>query len=205
MRAFIYMGILFFIIISLLGCSIKEAHKVNSSHQSTSISSTDNESASLPNMQILDMDKARLAINAFREVGVEKIIQNFNPVILKDITIKTRLNGAFLSRCDIDVIKAIIASGWAPSVVLQTPGGQKHIRVVIGYNDPPRRIILVDFKDPARFIQLDEGYDDFEKQWDRNTCVIIDRNVSEASIKPSLSRYLSSEKIMSVGITTRVN
>lgn len=163
------------------------------------------ESVELPREQKLDMDKARQVANVYRMLDIQKVTQNFNPVILKDITMNTPFTPAYLSRCDIDTLRVLIASGWAPSVVIQTPGGQKHIRIVLGYNHPPERLALVDIENPNpnSLMELDEGYADFQKQWDRKTCVIFDRNITEHMVKLALGKYLSSEKVASIGITTR--
>lgn len=200
MKQLIYLAIILIVLLSI-GCAMQPS-QTNITQQATTTEEISK--ADLPDSLNLNIDEARPAVNVYRELDPQKVVQNFNPVILKDISAKTQFFGVFLSRCDIDVIRAMVASGWTPSVVIQTPGGQKHVRIVIGYNDPPKRIALVDFKDPARLIQLDEGYDDFMKQWDNKTCVVFDRNVSESSVKLALRKYLPSEKVSSIGITARV-
>ena len=167
-------------------------------------SATTSKSAELPRSQKLDMDKARQVANVYRLLDIQKVTQNFNPVILKDIVMNTPFTAAYLSRCDIDTLRALIASGWAPSVIIQTPGGQKHIRVVIGYDHPPERLALVDIENPSNLMELDEGYGDFRRQWNRKTCVVFDRNVSESMVKSALNKYLPRKKVSSIGVTTRV-
>jgi len=184
-----------------LGCATPVNKDI--SQKPASKPATTSKSVELPREQKLNMDKARQVANVYRMLDIQKVTQNFNPVILKDIAMNTPFTAAYLSRCDIDTLRVLIASGWAPSVIIQTPGGQKHIRIVLGYNHPPERLALVDIENPDNLMGLDEGYADFQKQWDRKTCVVFDRDITEHMLKLALSKYLSSEKAASIGITTR--
>ena len=161
-----------------LGCSAKTL-PIAPPQQSNPVVSAESTPAKLPPSLTLDINKAQQIAGVYREFDTQKIIAGFNPSMLRNIFVKTQYYGVFLSRCDIDVIRTLIASGWAPSVIIQAPTGLKHIRIITGYNDPPRRLTLVDFIDPNRLTQLDEGYADFTRQWDNQTCVVFDRNVSE--------------------------
>jgi len=203
MKNLAYLAFSIIVIFIAIGCSIKTPQTTASpSPKLTTINET--MPSELPISLILDIDKARQASNVYKILDPQKVVINFTPVILKDISQKTQFTGAFLSRCDIDTLRALIGYGWAPSLIIQTPGGQKTIRIILGYNDPPKRLAMIDFKDPNRLIQLDEGYDDFLKQWDNRTCVIFDRNISESAVKSALEKYLPIEKASAIGIITRV-
>jgi hypothetical protein len=186
-----------------LGCSAKTV-PIAPPQQSSPVVSAESIPAKLPSLLTLDINKARQVAGVYREFDTQKIIAGFNPSMIRNIFAKTQYTGVFLSRCDIDVLRTLVASGWAPSVIIQAPTGLKHIRIIIGYNDPPERLTLVDFIDPKRLMQLDEGYAEFTKQWDNQTCVVFDRNVSESGVKFALEKYLSSDKVASIGITDRV-
>jgi len=136
-----------------------------------------------------------------------KTVQSFNPVILKNVNEGSSFAGGVLTRCDFDIIKALVVAGWTPAVILRSPTGQKHMRTVLGYNDPPEELILADPMEKSDVRQLKISYSDFDKMWDdpQKTCLLIfPQYVSEQLIKDKLLKYLPSEKLSSVTIRSKV-
>jgi hypothetical protein len=152
--------------------------------------------------------KARHVATVFGQVTSLKTARSFNSVILKDIYAKSNFAGAVLSRCDFDVIKALVAAGWTPAVFLRSPVGTEHMRTVIGYNDPPEEWTLADPMDMGELKQLKIGYADFSKMWDdpQKTCLLVfPQYVADQLIKSTLLKYLPKEKVDSVVIRSKAD
>ena len=110
------------------------------------------------------------------------------------------LSGVLISQCDLEVLKGLIASDLAPVVIVRSPVGPKHVRVVAGYDDGRGQIILVD---PINFTTKTRlAYSKFSQQWDdpQKTCLLIFRRGSVDTIKGDLRKYLPEEKIDSLVI-----
>jgi len=151
-------------------------------------------------------NKARQVASVYGQVEALKTAQSFNPVILKNINGSSSFTGGVLTRCDFDVIKALVVAGWTPVVIIRSPTGQKHLRTVLGYNDPPEELILADPMEKTEVRQLKISYSDFDKTWDdpQKTCLLIfPQYVSEQLIKSKLLKYLPSEKLSSVTIQSK--
>jgi hypothetical protein len=152
--------------------------------------------------------KARYVATVFGQVTSLKMAGSFNSVILKDINAKSNFAGVVLSRCDFDVIKALVAAGWTPAVYLRSPVGTEHMRTVIGYNDPPEECILADPMDMGELKMLKIGYADFSQTWDdpQKTCLLIfPQYVSDQLVKNTLLKYLPKEKVDPVVIRSKAS
>ena len=142
---------------------------------------------------------------AFRAVEVLRRAESFTPSELKAITAKTRFSPAAVSGCDLEVLKAFVASNWSPVVVITSPVGPKHIRAVIGYDDSAQRITLIDPVNLKQAAQANLEYSDFSKQWDdtQKTCLLVSsQGIGEQRIKTTLKKYLPEEKVDSLEIKT---
>lgn len=103
-----------------------------------------------------------------------------------------------VSKCDLEVLKALIVSDWVPVVVIRSPVGPKHTRAVAGYDDMAGNIFIVD---PMNFAKAKLSYSEFIKQWDdpRKSCVLIySHSGTIDGIKNALAKYLPPEKAKSV-------
>ena len=114
------------------------------------------------------------------------------------------LSAALVSRCNLSAIKSLIASDRVPVVIIRSPIGPKHVRVVAGYDDDRGQIILIDpigFTTKARLT-----YSEFSKQWDdpQKACLLIFRggrsSGSADTIKNDLRKYLTGKEIDSLTI-----
>ena len=134
---------------------------------------------------------------AFIRIESLRRLKRLTVADLKSIK-EIRLSAALVSRCDLSVLKSLIASDWAPVVIIRSPVGPKHIRVVAGYDDERGQIILVD---PINFITKARlAYSEFSQQWDdpQKTCLLIFRRGSVDIIKGDLRKYLPEEKVDSL-------
>ena len=79
-------------------------------------------------------------------------------------------------------------------VVIKSPVGPKHVRVVMGYSDSMNQITLAD---PRNFAEAKLKYEAFIKQWDdpRKSCLLVfSHNVGVDRIRSVLKKYLPAEK-----------
>jgi len=147
--------------------------------------------------------RARQIAIVFKQVESLKTARSFTPAILKDINGKSSLTGGVLSKCDFDVIKAFVAAGWTPAVLLRTPSNSMQMRTVIGYNDSSEELVVMDPKDLEESRQFKIGYAALLKTWDDpdKTCLLVFPTfVSEQTIKNALLKFLPNEKVDSVVI-----
>ena len=134
---------------------------------------------------------------AFIRIGSLRKSTRFTVADLKSIK-EIRLSAALVSRCDLSVLKGLIASDWVPVVIIRSPVGPKHIRVVAGYDDDREEVILIDPMDFITKARL--AYSEFSQQWDdpEKTCLLIFRRGSVDIIKGDLRKYLPEEKVDSL-------
>jgi len=160
-----------------------------------------------------NINSARRVAQAFREVQSLKMAKSINFLILRDINAKGYAS-AMLTRCDFDIIKAFVAYGWAPAIILRSPTGPEHLRTVIGYNDPPEELTLTDPMntvgptEPGALKQMKLSYADFLKMWDdqQKSCLLFfSQYTDESLIKNALWQFLPKDKTNSIAIRTKVN
>lgn len=97
---------------------------------------------------------------------------------------------AIVSNCSFDVLKAFVAKGWAPIVMVQLQGRRPEILPMSRYDDRSGEVSLQHL---ANFGERRVSYKDFERDWtsSRNKCVLITpQQLSEATVRKVLSRYL---------------
>jgi hypothetical protein len=207
MKKMLYLVLIFAMIISL-GCATKSVTPNAKSTEPAAVSSSGTKElpkSYAPTEQ--SNNKARQVASVYGQIEAFKTIQSFSPVILKNVNESSSFAGALLTRCDFDVIKALVAAGWTPVVIIRSPTGQKHLRTVLGYNDGPGELILADPMEKTEVRQLKMSYSDFDKTWDdpQKTCLLIlPQYISEQLIKDKLLKYIPSEKLTSVTIKSKV-
>ena len=97
---------------------------------------------------------------------------------------------AIVSNCSFDVLKAFIAKGWAPIVMVQLQGRRPEILPMSRYDDQSGEVSLQHL---ANFGERRVSYKNFARDWtsSRNKCVLITpQQLSEATVRKVLSRYL---------------
>lgn len=139
------------------------------------------------------------ATEVFADITSLKTAESFGAVQLRDIATKSHFTGVLISKSDIDVLKALVAANWVPMLIINTPAGPKHARLVIGYNDNTKRIILADPQDKSEKInQIEMEYSEFTKLWEdpQKACILISaQRITEMNIKSTLEKYLPKEKV----------
>ncbi len=133
---------------------------------------------------------------------------------LEDLYGKTRgqvQNISIVSNCNLDVLKAFIATGWAP-VILSRRSGKGHLTTVMGYDDGDQQIQVGNpLGVQRRGLQTRAGrtltYSEFEKEWTTGsgrTCVLITpKKLNEPSIHAALEKYLPREQVARVQVRNR--
>ena len=100
-------------------------------------------------------------------------------------------HSAILSNCSFDVLRAFVAKGWAPIVLVQLGRRTPFIAAVVKYDNSSG---MVHLQNPIDVSKRRLTYDVFEKSWGKNTqkrCVLItpDR-LTEVDVDTVLGQYL---------------
>ena len=133
---------------------------------------------------------------------------------LEDLYATTRgkvQNISIVSNCNVDVLKAFLATGWAP-VILSRRSGKGHLTTVMKYDDAEQQIQVgnpldTQRKGPRSRVGRTLTYSEFEKDWTTGsgrTCVLITaKKLNEASIHAALEKYLPKEQVAQVQVRSR--
>lgn len=156
---------------------------------------------SLPSSGMVDLRKMPYLRNVFKEVGAVR------RGAINDLYATTRGkvdNIAIVSGGSLDVLKAFIAQGWAPIVVIQFEGRKLEMSPVVRYNDSTSEIIL---QNPNNLSERRVRYKDFEMFWgvgSRNQCALITpQQLTEARVKRALGNYLPAKAFQEVSVRSR--
>ena len=113
-------------------------------------------------------------------------------------------HAAIVSGGSFDVLKAFVAKGWAPIVMIQFQGRTPEILPVSGYNDPLSEVHL---QNPTNLSKRRLTYEEFATVWRRhsqNKCVLITpQKLTEKDLQNVLGRYLAAEAFQQVSIRSR--
>lgn len=111
---------------------------------------------------------------------------------------------AIVSNISFDVLKAFIAEGWVPIVMVPLQGRSPEILPLSAYNDLISEVFL---QNPVDFGERRVSYKDFEIYWaasSRNKCVLITpQRLTEASVREVLGKYLSAEAFQRIHVRSR--
>lgn len=155
--------------------------------------------ASLPASGMVDLRKMPYLRNVFKTPlrpgngGLDDVFS----------TLRSQVdNIAIISNGSLDILKAFVAKGWAPIVLLRS---QRHQEVlpVVRYNDSASELYL---QNPNDLSERRMSYEDFEKSWavSRSKCLLITaQNLSETKIQEVLSGYLPAEALGSLSIRSK--
>ncbi|MYE89126.1 hypothetical protein F4X33_09055 [Candidatus Poribacteria bacterium] len=120
-------------------------------------------------------------------------------------------NLSIVSNCDMDVLKAFLATGWAP-IILSRRSGKGYLTTVMRYDDADQQIQLGNpLGVQRRGLHTRAGrtlaYSDFEKEWttgSRRTCVLVTpKKLNDASIRAALKKYLPENQVARVQVRSR--
>ena len=110
---------------------------------------------------------------------------------------------AIVSNCSFDVLKAFVAKGWAPIVMVQLQGRKPEILPMSRYDDRSGEVSLQHL---ANFGERRVSYKNFERDWtsSRNKCVLITpQQLSEATVRKVLARYLPIGTFQEIRVKSR--
>ena len=111
---------------------------------------------------------------------------------------------AIISNASLDVLKAFIANGWAPIVVVRLQGRSPEILPLSAYDDRSREVIL---QNPMNLGERRVSYKDFEMYGtasSRNKCVLITPQfLTEANVWKVLGSYLPTGAFQQVRVRSR--
>ena len=158
---------------------------------------------------------AAAAIDVTRKPLLKAFFRNEpNVNRLEDLYGKTRgqvQNLSIVSNCNLDVLKAFVATGWAP-IILSRRSGKGHLTTVMQYDDADQQIQIGNPLGAQRKgLHTRAGrmltYSEFEKEWttgSRRTCVLITpRKLNESSIHAALKKYLPEEQVARIQVRSR--
>ena len=160
----------------------------------------------LPTAAAIDVTKKPLLKAFFRnEPDVNR---------LEDLYGKTRgqvQNLSIVSNCNLEVLKAFVATDWAP-IILSRRSGKGHLTTVMKYDDADQQIQIgnplgAQRRGPRTRAGRMLTYSEFEKEWttgSRRTCVLITpKKLNEMSIHAALEKYLPKEQVARVQVRSR--
>ena len=176
--------------------AIKAAEK-NVTPQSTQNQGT------LPDNALVRLQRMPYLRNAFKETprGVHSRSG------LDDFYARTRgtvQHASIITGGSLDILKAFIAKGWAPIVMIQLPGRNSQILPVARYNDKSSEIFL---QNPTNLAEQRLSYEEFEKYWGMTArgkfLLITPQALSDVDVKNVLGRYLPAEAFQQISIRSR--
>ena len=114
-------------------------------------------------------------------------------------------NLSVVSNCNLEVLKAFVAIGWAP-VILSRGSGKGHLTVVMQYDDGAQQIQI------GNPLAAQRGgrrltYAAFDKEWatgSSRTCVLITpKKLNDRDIRAALKKYLPEERVAQIQVRSR--
>lgn len=126
---------------------------------------------------------------------------------LDDFFARTRgtvQHAAVVSGGSFDVLKAFVANGWAPIVMIQFQGRTPEILPVSDYNDTLSEVSL---QNPTNLAKRRLTYKEFEETWSKNSrnkvVLITPQRLTETDLENVLTKYLPEEAFQQVSIRSR--
>ena len=158
--------------------------------------------ASLPESATVQLQRLPYVRNAFKEpprAGSRGGLDDFYA------TTRGRVQHvAIISNCSLDTLKAFIAKGWPPIVMVQFQGRTPEILSVSDYNDQLGEVSL---QNPNSTAKRRLSYTDFESSWSkssRNKCILITpQQLSDIDVQNVLGRYLPTEAFQGISVRSR--
>ena len=121
---------------------------------------------------------------------------------LRAIGRATRQAPVAVTKCNIRMLSAFIASDWVPMVIFGVPAGRRRFVAVVGYDSSTEELTIVDSLGYAR---TKVKYPEFFRRWvspDKTCLLMFSRYVGDSAIKAALKKYLPEERAESIGIIT---
>ena len=159
-----------------------------------------NTDSSLPKAAAVNLRELPYVRNVFREPP------QLSRGGLDDFYVTTRgkvQHAAIVSNCSFDVLKAFVAKGWTPIVMVQWQGRKPEILPLSRYDDQSGE---VSFQNLANFGERRVSYKDFERDWtvSRNKCILITpQQLTETNVRKVLGRYLPIGSFQGIRVKSR--
>jgi len=164
--------------------------------------STQKSGASLPESATVQLERMPYIRNAFKErvrVSSRGGLVDFHASSRAQVQ-----HSAVVSNCSFDVLKAFIAKGWAPIVMVELQGRAPEILPMSHYNEQLGEVFL---ENPSNRNKRRLTYKDFETSWSRisrNKCVLITpQQLTEMDVQKVLGRYLPKEAFQQISVQSR--
>ena len=113
-------------------------------------------------------------------------------------------HSAVIANCSFDILKAFIAKGWAPIVMVEFQERTPEILPLSQYNNQSGEVYL---ENPSNLNKRRLTYKDFEASWSRisrNKCILITpRKLSELDVRKALGAYLPEAAFQEISVRSR--
>jgi hypothetical protein len=174
----------------------------NAASEETTTAQSTQSTASLPETATVDLKKQPYIINAFKQpprVRSRRVLDDFQLKMRE-----RRQHSAIVTNCSFDVLKAFVAKGWSPIVVVQSQGRTPAILSVTHYDN---RASIVQLHNPANLNKRQLTYKEFETSWAkdaRNKCFLITpQQLTKKDIQNVLGEYLPKETFQEISVRSR--
>ncbi len=159
----------------------------------------------LPKSAMVRLEEQPYLRNAFKNAFSEPM--PVSRIGLDDFYARTRgkvQHIAIISGGSFDILKAFVAKGWAPIVMIQFQGRTPEVLPMSDYNDQMSEVYL---QNPTNFAKRRLSYEAFETAWrknSRNKCVLITpQALNEVTVQNVLGKYLPAEAFQEISIRRR--
>ena len=156
----------------------------------------------LPESATIQLEKLPYLRNVFKErvrVSSRGGLNDFHAM-----TRRQAQHSAVVANCSFDVLKAFIANGWAPIVMIEFQGRTPEILPMSQYDNQSGEVHL---ENPSNLNKRRLTYKDFEASWSRisrNKCILITpRKLSELDVRKALGNYLSEAAFQQISVQSR--
>ena len=161
----------------------------------------------LPAAAAIDFNKKPLLTTFFR---IEHDVSR-----LDDLYAMTRgkiQNMSIVSNCDLDMLKAFVATGWSPIIRSRRGSGRGQLSAIMRYDDVHQQIQIGNpLNARAKGARSRAGrklsYAAFEKEWatgSGNKCVLIaPKRLHDVEIHAALKKYLPEDRVDRVQVKSR--
>ncbi len=174
----------------------------NTTAEKTTTTESTQSTVKLPESATVDLKKHAYIRNAFKQrprVTSRNALDDFQTT-----TRRTVRHSAVIANCSFDVLKAFVAKGWTPIVMVEFQGRTPEILPLSEYNDQSS---MVSLQDPTNLTKRRLAYKDFEESWkknSRNKCVLITpQKLTEPDVQKVLGEYLPPEAFQQISMRSR--
>ena len=157
---------------------------------------------SLPESAIVELEKQPYLRNAFKgraRVSSRGGLDDFHATTRQQVQ-----HSAVIANCSFDILKAFIAKGWAPIVMVEFQERTPEILPISQYNNQSGEVYL---ENPSNLNKRRLTYKDFEASWSRisrNKCILITpRKLSELDVRKTLGNYLPEAAFQEISVRSR--